>query len=435
MRTVLGGLSLCFVTAACSGSGSDGGLTFEAEANLLPGFEKDTGFLPAAQPVQVRLLARAGGTVKAHAEATGGADALEPVAGSGVLEVAASFAFEVYANIDVSGIKYQGLVDSIDYTIPAATTGFDPFLLDGGSAMVASQLPAQELASLPLASVPGGTLVLSIQGGTLTTRFSGVCASAADGMAQYTGQVATGGTLELGATVRFEVPLVGTQEFGPIVIPVDIPELDAAMDLGTLDSDGKPMDAAGPCSSSDTGDDPDGSGGGGGDGGDGGDGDPASDNCGFPASLGDLHSGVGAFAQGMTRPEYVVLTKVLDDSETPDLANIIMLEGLEPFVDGLAPGLYDLAEMEMTYCNGLCVSLSVDAEADGSASRYLLAESGILSLATVDPTPGSGRLAGTLSNVHLREITPDEDGIYSWTPDGCETDIDTWVVDVGVTGF
>jgi hypothetical protein len=131
--------------------------------------------------------------------------------------------------------------------------------------MVASELPAQELASLPLASVPGGTLVLSIQGGTLTTRFSGVCASAADGMAQYTGRVTTGGNLELGAMVRFEVPLVGTQEFGPIVIPVDIPALEAAMDLGTLDADGKPMDAAGPCSG-DKGNDPDGDGDGDGDG-------------------------------------------------------------------------------------------------------------------------------------------------------------------------
>src|SRR5688572_19177377 len=71
MRRMIRGLSLCVVSAACTSGGSDGAMTFEAEAALLPGFEMDTGFLPADQPVQVRLVARAGGAVKAHAEATG----------------------------------------------------------------------------------------------------------------------------------------------------------------------------------------------------------------------------------------------------------------------------------------------------------------------------------------------------------------------------
>jgi hypothetical protein len=430
MRSQRGVLVLCLSAAACQGGGGDGTMSFDAEAPLLPGFEKDTGFLPADQPVQVRLVARAGGAVKAHAEATGGDGALEPVAGSGVLDVAASFAFEVHANIDVSGIKYNGLVQSIDYTVPAATTAFDPFLLDGGEAMVASELPAEELASLPLASVPGGTLVLSIQGGTLTTRFTGVCASAADGMAQYTGRVITAGRVELGAMVRFEVPLVGTKEFGPIVIPVDIPELDAAMDLGTLDADGAPMEGTGPCSASDKGDDPDGDG----DGGDGdGDGDPDSGNCGLSSGLGDLYSGVGAAATGTTG--YASLVKVLDESATPDLLSFSMLDGFGAFVDGLVPGLYQIAGDDAGTSCGLCVYISVDVQGDGSAVNYLLADSGTLSLATIDPTPGTGRVAGLLSNVHLREIAFDDSGNLVEVPDGCATDIDTWSFDVGVTGF
>jgi hypothetical protein len=197
------------------------------------------------------------------------------------------------------------------------------------------------------------------------------------------------------------------------------------MDLGTLDADGAPMEGTGPCSGSDKGDDPDGDGDG--------DGDPDSANCGLSAGLGDLYSGVGAAATGTTG--YASLVKVLDESATPDLLSFSMVDGYGAFADGLVPGLYHIAGDDTAASCGLCVYISVDVQEDGSAANYLLADSGTLTLATIDPTPGTGQVAGTLSNVHMREVAFDEAGNLIDVADGCATDIDTWSFDVGVTGF
>lgn len=437
-----------FSLFACSGTGGDGGGTirFEGEQPLLPDFEQDTGYLPATSPVQVRALARAEGAVAVLAEGVFDDARLQPVAGSGTLDTGASFALELYANIDVSGIKYEGLVESLAYEIPAATATFDPFLLDG-EATAMTTLPAKELAQIPIPSVPGGTLIVSVTGGSMTTSFAGTCATARDGMAQFVGRAVTSGAIDLDALVSIEVPVVGTKEFGPFALTVTIPAIEIAMNLGTYDAAGNLMDVAGPCVD----------GGGPGDGGttgtpDAGTTDPGDspdsgtttdpdaggmtsdpdaaptypDNCGIPPSYGDL----GTLTEGYTfstTADDVRLTVDLSQAAVAQL-DIRLRPGFGGFENGLVAGLYAIFpgtdDADFVDC-GNCIRITSLSEDD--TIHLFQANSGLTDYTTLDESPG-GRIAGTFSDVLFREVTPNGEDV----PNGCTAAIDSFTFDLGV---
>jgi hypothetical protein len=250
--------------AACKGSGSGsesasdtgggGGaeLEFAGEQPFLPGLDVDTGWLPDGSPVAVRATASATGQVAVVANATSDGETLTPVAGSGSLSLEGALGFEVSARIDTNGIMYEGIVDSFEYGIEPANQGFDPFALDA-PITVMSALPAQELGKVPIPSVPGASLVMSVTGGDLTTSFQGTCAEARDGFAQYVGTITMAGTVACAATVEIEIPIVGTQTFGPFPFDVPIPAIESPTDLGTLSLDtGEPGAAMGICDGSST---------------------------------------------------------------------------------------------------------------------------------------------------------------------------------------
>jgi hypothetical protein len=170
-----------------SGGGAAREIAFEGRQDFLPGFEQDTGWIPAASPASIRVVVRGEGGIDARARATTDGTSLTPVAGSGELGSDGGLLLEISARIDTSGFQFEDVVDSFSYAIDPAMTTFDPFLLDG-DASVEAELPESELARVPIPSVPGATLIVDVTGGSLTTTFRGTCAEAVDGVGQYTGE-------------------------------------------------------------------------------------------------------------------------------------------------------------------------------------------------------------------------------------------------------
>ena len=96
--------------------------------------------------------------------------------------------------------------------------------------------------------MPGTTLIIDVTGGTITTVFSGVCAEASGGAGQYVGRTTTTGVVELDGTIEIEIPIVGTETFGPFSFSVPIPELTSALDLGVRSlQTAEAIDGPGPC--------------------------------------------------------------------------------------------------------------------------------------------------------------------------------------------
>jgi len=241
-------LSLVCLVPACSSTDASSEpvtLDFRVENDLLDGFEQDTGFLPAASPAAIRVVAGATASLVATAQATATGDSLTPVAESGSVTMEAGFSLEVSAKIDAAGVDYEGVIETFAYGIEPAMVPFEPFAI-GETVTLDSALPTSELARVPIPSVPGATLVVDIAGGQVNTAYSGVCAVAMGGLAQYTGQAVIDGTIQLEGTIELEL-LVVSETFGPFPIEVPIPAVTTALDLGTFStSDGMPAEGS-PC--------------------------------------------------------------------------------------------------------------------------------------------------------------------------------------------
>jgi len=256
-RSIL--LVLCLAACGDEGAGSDDGadapdteggvaeIEFSGEQPFLPGFDFDSGWLPDGSPVAVRSTVTAGGGVTVTARAMTDGETLTPIAGTGALAVEGSLALEVSARIDTSGIMYEGIVDSFEYGIDPVNETFDPFALDA-TVMASSTLPAAVLGEVPIPSVPGATLVIEVTGGNIDTMFQGTCAEAQGGFGQFAGTLTMQGTVACAATVQIEIPIVGTESFGPFAFDVPIPPIETAIDLGTLSlATGEPAAAMGIC--------------------------------------------------------------------------------------------------------------------------------------------------------------------------------------------
>jgi hypothetical protein len=234
-------------TACKGGDGTEAELAFFAQRDFVPGFEHDTGWFPESSPASLRVTASAAGSTTIAALATTDGSALAPVPGSGMLSISGGLRLEVSARIDAARVEYEGVVDEFEYMLDPGSTTFDPFLLDA-EAVVESSLPAAELARVPIPSVPGATLIVEVTGGEVTTAFRGTCAEAVDGVGQYIGETTTTGTVELAGTIEIEVPIVGSETFGPFPFEVPIPELVDEVDLGELSlSNAEPATAPAAC--------------------------------------------------------------------------------------------------------------------------------------------------------------------------------------------
>ena len=238
MRKLSLAIGIAFVVGvtACTSGGGNAELEFRAEQPVLPGFELDTGLVPSGSQAQVRALATATGSLVAQAKANAVDNQLQPMVGSGQLELGAEIKLEVFVKLDVGGgITFDEKVGDVNIVAPAVETAFEPFLLDG-TANVTSTLEPGELLRVPLGAVPGGTLVLSLAGGSLAAEFGGICATVHEGAAQYRGAVTWSGSLDLSAMVEVDVPLSGKQSFGPLSVVIPISPFATDLDLGVIDA-------------------------------------------------------------------------------------------------------------------------------------------------------------------------------------------------------
>ena len=411
---------MVLITGLVACGGGQGEIEFAIEREFLPDFELDTGFLPEGQPVQVRAIARAGGTLSARAAAERAGDELVPVPGSGSLALSAGLSLEIHANIDVTGASFNGLVESFEYAIPETEIAFEPFLLDA-AATLDVPLPAEELATVPIGSVPGASLRISVEGGNVTVGLAGDCAAASNDLAQFTGTLTTGGRVELGATVVLDLPIGGTKEFGPFTLPVDLPALDIAVDFGTFGAGGAKSDAVGPCAA--------GGGSGGGDDGDnagdgdnsdtGGDGGDGSAGCALLERI--EGSGVVRSFSGVTDGSSVI--QVGGSIGPDDVIAVTLYNNRGVFAEGYRTGVFSLRgdDTDGALC-AACVVIGADPNGD-EFEHLLMAESGTLTIGEIEPEVG-GRVSGTLGNVVLREVTFDNN-VQVEVEDGCRTTVES----------
>lgn len=73
---------------------------------------------------------------------------------------------------------------------------------------------------MPVPSGPGATLLVELTGGEVITTFRGGCARGEGGVGQYTGQTAITGHVNLAGTIEIEIPIVGSESFGPFEVAV-----------------------------------------------------------------------------------------------------------------------------------------------------------------------------------------------------------------------
>ncbi|MGE0788174.1 MAG: low-density lipoprotein receptor class A repeat-containing protein [Sandaracinaceae bacterium] len=232
------------------GGSSDEPLRFEAEQAFLPGLDYASGWIPDASPVQVQANVVAGGGISVRESARASDAELVAEPGTGEVSIEGRLTMEILANIDLTGVSYTGPVETFEYAIGPSAATFDPFAIDA-AVPLETALPAQELGTVPVPSVPGATLTVSVTGGIVRTAYQGACAEVRDGIAQVTGTLTTSGTVELAATVDVEVPFVGSMAFGPFELSLDLPEEASPIDLGARSvGTGEVVMGGGPCSGS-----------------------------------------------------------------------------------------------------------------------------------------------------------------------------------------
>lgn len=239
-------LGLLGASVACGGEESDdatasgwdpGGdsttLRFEANEPLLPTLDFDSGWQPETSPASIRARATAFGGVQIGVDAAADDDGLSAVPGTGDLSLEGGIELELSARIDTSGVSYEGIVDSFRYEIDPQSVTFDSFLLDDATEVFVD-LPARDLGSVPIPSVPGASLAFEVTGGQVETTYAGACAQTDGEYAQVTGILSTSGTVDCAASIVIEVPIVGEEVFGPFPFTVDIPHTNTDVSLGTL---------------------------------------------------------------------------------------------------------------------------------------------------------------------------------------------------------
>ncbi len=245
------------------GCGSDGDdpappeqqtVNFAGEAAALPDVAINTGWEPFGEPIQVKLTFDVEGTLSAAADALVGGTATAPIlsgkAGTGTYDLSMKLVFQALIKLDFAGADYEGPISEdtdISYEISGQTT-FDPFSL-AEATLLTAEIPRVELARIPIGpSVPGvtGDLVIHISG-TVTSYYQGLCAAISDTSAVYNATTSTDADLILEPSVEISIPLLGEKSLPVFDIPVKIPGVAAAIDLGTHDvtPSGGPVDGGG----------------------------------------------------------------------------------------------------------------------------------------------------------------------------------------------
>ncbi len=258
MRRLFPALTCIVLLWSCGCSddsgGSGGALKFHGELGFLQGFAYDTGMQPSGSPIQVRLELSTAGSITADAIGAAAGDTVTPEPGSGAYQVAGKVKIKTTLKLSLGTKKFEGPIPNapdIQLEFGGKAT-FDPFLLGGKKVSLPVKVPMTQLAKIPLAgalsAIPGikGDVTISASG-DLTSEFTGVCVKVQGGVAQYTGQTVTSGTLTIKPVVEVSVPLLGSKKLDSLSVDVPIKGIGATMDLGSFNvSDGTKATAK-PC--------------------------------------------------------------------------------------------------------------------------------------------------------------------------------------------
>jgi hypothetical protein len=228
--------------------GGTGAIQFHASTPALPDLKHDTGWLPAGSPIQVRLQLGAEGTLSVDAAAESD---MKPIAGSGKLKSEAKLKAIALMKIDLPGVKYEGPLKnapSIDITLGGEKI-FDPFLIGGGEASVDLNLPAGDLATIPLAGavpVPGvsGNLIVKLVKSDVKAVWKGSCAA----RGHYAGTLGIKGSLTIEPRVELKAGALLNKTLAPFAIDIPIPEVALPLALDTSPAEaaeGESCDAEG----------------------------------------------------------------------------------------------------------------------------------------------------------------------------------------------
>ena len=139
----------------------------------------------------------------------------------------------------------------------------------------------------------------------------------------------------------------------------------------------------------------------------------AQNSCGVAANQGDLGTLTG-FAGSQTQTTMTTARVSWVGSATPDTATqakpdvvyIELWDGYGPFANTTAkPGTYTIsgAETDWDTC-GVCVLTLADVDANGNATKYLMATAGTVTVTSVGTATGQTTQA-TLTNASFTEIT------------------------------
>ena len=122
-------------------------------------------------------------------------------------------------------------------------------------------------------------------------------------------------------------------------------------------------------------------------------------------------------------PKVLSIEVPLNADAAPDVVIIELYDEEGPFQGGYQPGMYSLLgrQADLFECS-TCVYIAAD-RVDGGDRNFHMASSGTLTLESIDATPGTGTVSGSLASVAFRTVTIDGSGQVD-TPMGCRTSIE-----------
>ena len=161
---------------------------------------------------------------------------------------------------------------------------------------------------------------------------------------------------------------------------------------------------------------------------------PVCDN--LATMFGDLgaHNGVALSAPidegDPTGPQFLTFEVPLNQDAEPDVLFVELWDENVPFMDGFAPGSFGLVgiQADLFEC-GACVYIG--ANVDQGPLNFHMALGGTITIDTIDATPGTGNVTGSLANVAFREVTVDAGGQHV-LEGGCQTSIEALTFDLTV---
>ena len=132
-----------------------------------------------------------------------------------------------------------------------------------------------------------------------------------------------------------------------------------------------------------------------------------------------------------TSEQYLSLQFPLNTETTPDILFVELWLDSAPFDEGAAPYTVNLLgdQADLFLC-GACTYIAADFT-DRNNITFNMAYNGELALSALDPTPGTGKVTGSLSNVKLHAVTTSEAG-QMVVADGCLSTVEGVTFDFDV---